>query len=546
MTKLQRFLDSLPFNQRKKRRRLMIQRMLAASVGFGVVVMGLVAGYYLATQPQSGDIRQQAEGDIQPKSQLSIAGFNCTGTTCNLAKYDWCAGGKCVATDSSGRCTQWETAISGEGVCTNGGNYVNCAPTHKAVKFYCPQGLDSSGKCLGTGIRILQGQITAGGSVNLAPEMLEKCGAYQFDFSDEASPDDSGNCGAVTYVWPTCGSTPQTPPPNATPTPTPQPPACEVFLVQRVNNQNVQLGETVRMKVGETATLRARVQNVTSPYEVEYVTFRSQNTANAIFFPNEPTLDEVAPYDGTFRVLKYSPEQTRLRARVRLKYKATGQVINSVICESDVHLIVEQPKSPTPTPSWTPTPTPTKTPTPTPTFTPSPTPTRTPTPTPTFTPSPTPTRTPTPTPSPTKTPSPTPTRTPTPTPTFTPSPTPTKTSTPTPTIALSPTPTPTFTPTPTPVIGCNKPCTQNADCSNSQHICVEISGQRVCRLQTHVFSETCSPATPTPTPTATATVTPSVTPGLPDAGSSAVSGVVAVTAGLGILILGSLVFLLLL
>lgn len=74
-------------------------------------------------------------------------------------------------------------------------------------------------------------------------------------------------------------------------------------------------------------------------------------------------------------------------------------------------------------------------------------------------------------------------------PTPTPTPTPPPTGTPTPT----PPPTGTPTPTPTPAPGCNDLCVQNADCSNSSHICVTTDdGSMRCRLADYPSSSTCT------------------------------------------------------
>lgn len=71
----------------------------------------------------------------------------------------------------------------------------------------------------------------------------------------------------------------------------------------------------------------------------------------------------------------------------------------------------------------------------------------------------------------------------------TPTPTPPPTGTPTPT----PPPTGTPTPTPTPAPGCNDLCVQNADCSNSSHICVTTDdGSMRCRLADYPSSSTCT------------------------------------------------------
>jgi len=83
-------------------------------------------------------------------------------------------------------------------------------------------------------------------------------------------------------------------------------------------------------------------------------------------------------------------------------------------------------------------------------------------------------------------------------------PTPTPTGTPTPT----PTGTPTPTPTPTPTLGCNDGCEVNADCSDSNHICVTTDdGTDRCRLEGYEEEENCVRPTPTPTPSPTPTPT---------------------------------------
>lgn len=59
----------------------------------------------------------------------------------------------------------------------------------------------------------------------------------------------------------------------------------------------------------------------------------------------------------------------------------------------------------------------------------------------------------------------------------------------------TPTPPPTgpATPGPTPAPGCNEICTQNADCSNSAHVCVTTSdGSNRCRLDSYPESTTCT------------------------------------------------------
>lgn len=138
-------------------------------------------------------------------------------------------------------------------------------------------------------------------------------------------------------------------------------------------------------------------------------------------------------------------------------------------------------------------------------------------------PSPTPTATQTPTPTPTSTPVPdAPTATPTPTstpipnaPTATPTATPTSTST----------PAPTATPNPTLAASCNEPCTTNADCSNSQHICYSVSEtNNVCRLGSNPTDSSCQPPRPTTPPTSTPriveqpTTQPPVPAALPETG----------------------------
>lgn len=141
----------------------------------------------------------------------------------------------------------------------------------------------------------------------------------------------------------------------------------------------------------------------------------------------------------------------------------------------------------------------------------------------------------TPTPSPTSTPTPTvtppegPTATPTPTSPSAPSATPTPTNTPVPnaptaTSTPTATPTPTRLPTPTPnptlAASCNEPCTTNADCSNSQHICYSVSStNNVCRLGSNPTNDNCQPPQPTTPPTATPrpAVQPTTQPPMPTA-----------------------------
>lgn len=57
---------------------------------------------------------------------------------------------------------------------------------------------------------------------------------------------------------------------------------------------------------------------------------------------------------------------------------------------------------------------------------------------------------------------------------------------------------------PSPAVGCNQSCQTNADCSDGNHICVDTSSGRRCRLDSNVASESCSPAgqavVPTPMP----------------------------------------------
>jgi fimbrial isopeptide formation D2 family protein len=59
--------------------------------------------------------------------------------------------------------------------------------------------------------------------------------------------------------------------------------------------------------------------------------------------------------------------------------------------------------------------------------------------------------------------------------------------------AGTPTPTPPASPTPTPAPGCNDVCIQNADCSNTDHICVTVDdGSNRCRLAEYPESTTCT------------------------------------------------------
>jgi fimbrial isopeptide formation D2 family protein len=84
-------------------------------------------------------------------------------------------------------------------------------------------------------------------------------------------------------------------------------------------------------------------------------------------------------------------------------------------------------------------------------------------------------------------------------------PPPTEAPTPTPTTVASVAP----TPVPTPTLGCNDECTQNADCSNVEHICVTVDkGTNKCRLADYTSSDTC-------TEPVIATVLPSSQPVLP-------------------------------
>lgn len=52
---------------------------------------------------------------------------------------------------------------------------------------------------------------------------------------------------------------------------------------------------------------------------------------------------------------------------------------------------------------------------------------------------------------------------------------------------------PTVIVTPVPVVGCNQPCSTNADCSNSAHICYTTAdGSNRCRLDNYPNSDTCT------------------------------------------------------
>lgn len=71
---------------------------------------------------------------------------------------------------------------------------------------------------------------------------------------------------------------------------------------------------------------------------------------------------------------------------------------------------------------------------------------------------------------------------------------------------------PQATPTPTPAIGCNDTCVTNADCSNSNHICVTTAdGRNKCRLESYTTSESCTLPT-------TSTAQPTLPPQLPATG----------------------------
>jgi hypothetical protein len=74
-------------------------------------------------------------------------------------------------------------------------------------------------------------------------------------------------------------------------------------------------------------------------------------------------------------------------------------------------------------------------------------------------------------------------------------------------------------------VGCNQSCASNADCSSANHICVDTSNGRRCRLDTNISSTTCSPAGVTQTPTQV--ITPQA---LPVAGSSDILKAVGVGA----------------
>jgi len=47
-------------------------------------------------------------------------------------------------------------------------------------------------------------------------------------------------------------------------------------------------------------------------------------------------------------------------------------------------------------------------------------------------------------------------------------------------------------PVPSPVLGCNDVCVNNSDCKSSNHICVDTSSGRRCRLETNITSDSCS------------------------------------------------------
>lgn len=98
-----------------------------------------------------------------------------------------------------------------------------------------------------------------------------------------------------------------------------------------------------------------------------------------------------------------------------------------------------------------------------------------------------------PSPSPSVSPSPSPS----PSPSVSPSPSPSVSPSPSPSVSPSVTPSPSSspTPTPTPAPGCNETCATNADCSNEQHICVDTSSGKRCRLESYINSETCTEPT---------------------------------------------------
>ena len=83
----------------------------------------------------------------------------------------------------------------------------------------------------------------------------------------------------------------------------------------------------------------------------------------------------------------------------------------------------------------------------------------------------------------------------------------------------TPPPTGPATPTPTPAPGCNEICSTNADCSNSQHICVTTTdGSNRCRLAEYTASATCTEPGGTTTTTTTTPTQPVLPEQLPETG----------------------------
>ena len=70
----------------------------------------------------------------------------------------------------------------------------------------------------------------------------------------------------------------------------------------------------------------------------------------------------------------------------------------------------------------------------------------------------------------------------------------------------------TSTPTPTPTVGCNQSCTNNADCTNPDHICYNTGSANVCRLAADVNSTTCTTTSTTIASTAVPTAAPAELP----------------------------------
>lgn len=126
------------------------------------------------------------------------------------------------------------------------------------------------------------------------------------------------------------------------------------------------------------------------------------------------------------------------------------------------------------------------------------------------------------------------TPTPSPSPSVAPSPSPT------PSVSPSPSPTPSPSPSSSPTIGCNDTCLQNADCSNSNHIC--YSGR--CRLETNPEDTSCA-VVPSPSPSASpvASTQPELPEKLPETGPKEWKDLI--TAGVGILLAGAALLLLL-